>query len=155
MRRISKKKLIALFAIVLAIAIIAISVGLSRALKKEIIQVEHADAIYSALADAGIDNLKDYQVAALISRSYQCGGAYIWRHDYPNFIDAYLRYDGRYSLDDMYSSKPSIWMDAMNEWVSPNWPGAYRRRVSEWILFNTGEINYLEDGFDYSRYAWQ
>lgn len=132
-----------------------IPIDVVQSIKKEIIQVEHADAIYSALADAGIDNLKDYQVAALISRSYQCGGAYIWRHDYPNFIDAYLRYDGRYSLDDMYSSKPSIWMDAMNEWVSPNWPGAYRRRVSEWILFNTGEINYLEDGFDYSKYAWQ
>lgn len=132
-----------------------VPIDVVQSIKKEIIQVEHADAIYKALAEAGIDNLKDYQVAALISRSYQCGGGYIYGHRYPNFIDAYLRYNGKYSLDDMYSSKPSIWMDAMNEWVSPNWPGAYRRRVSEWILFNTGEINYLEDGFDYSKYAWQ
>ena len=44
MRRISKKKLVALFAIVLTIAIIAISVGLSRALKKEIIQVNIVDS---------------------------------------------------------------------------------------------------------------
>ena len=44
MRRISKKKLLILFAIVLIGVIIAISIGLSRALKKEIIQVNIVDS---------------------------------------------------------------------------------------------------------------
>ena len=44
MRRISKKKLLILFAIVLIGVIVAISIGLSRALKKEIIQVNIVDS---------------------------------------------------------------------------------------------------------------
>ena len=44
MRRISKKKLIILFTILIAIVAIAISIGLSRALKKEIIQVNIKDS---------------------------------------------------------------------------------------------------------------
>ena len=44
MRRISKKKLIILFTILIAIVAVAISIGLSRALKKEIIQVNIKDS---------------------------------------------------------------------------------------------------------------
>lgn len=114
------------------------------------------DSIRKGLADAGIDNIKDYQMTALISRCYNGGYGMIKGTDYA-FIPAYLKYNGKYQFDDIYSSNGSVWRDAMAHPVMPGSifeVGLKRRRVSEWKLFTTGEIDYFEGNFNPSRYAW-
>ena len=114
------------------------------------------DSIRKGLADAGIDDIKDYQMTALISRCYNGGYGMIKGTDYA-FIPAYLKYHGQYRYEDIYSNNGSIWHDAMSHPVMPNSifeVGLKRRRVSEWRLFTTGVIDYLESDFNPNRYAW-
>ena len=117
------------------------------------------DSIRKSLANSGIDDLKDYQIAALLSRSYQGIAWVISNGNYPNFVDSYLKYGGKYSFDEVYSSTPNMWNDAMKKPNYTNTPGdswgLYRRRLSEWKLFTTGEIDYypLSD-FDPYQYSW-
>lgn len=122
-------------------------------IKDDIIQ-SHYDKLIQSLNNAGIDNLKDYQLSALIVRSYNCGPGSIT----DSFIPVYLKYNGKYKLKDMYSSNPSLWTESMN---GPNYalypgdsPGLYSRRVGEWTLFVTGKVDYMENNFDASKYAW-
>lgn len=117
---------------------------------------KHIDYVKQSLAEAGIDDLKDYQIYALASQAYN-GGVTIVK-DNPNgydFISAYLRHNGEYSFDDVYKHQSSIWYDAMCRPYAPGtiWTGLARRRVSEWRLFTTGEIDFYEP-FDRDKYAW-
>lgn len=124
--------------------------------KEDILEENFGNAVNKCLSDAGIDNLKDYQVAALISRAYNGGPGWVCGGD-SNFVDAYKKHNGKYKLEDMYSSNSSIWTDAMNTPIRSLGvvlPGLQRRRAGEWIWFVTGEIDYLEGNFDSSKYAW-
>lgn len=128
------------------------------AIEDEIIN-ENIEGIRNSLANAGIDGLTDYQLAALVSRSYQGMAWVISNSNYPNFVDAYLKYNGQYKLEDMYTSTPNMWNDAMKRPNYTNTPGdswgLYRRRASEWKLFTTGEIDYYPLGdFDPSKFSW-
>lgn len=129
-------------------------------IEDEILENNFGATIKNCLASAGIDNLKDYQIAALISRAYNGGPAWVCSNSsYPNFVDSYKKYNGKYSLDDMYSSKGSIWTDSMNMPISSSgevYRGLQRRRAGEWVWFVTGEIDYFcDDGcFDPSKFAW-
>ncbi len=120
---------------------------------------ENLDSINRSLAENGIDDLKEYQLAALLSRSYQGPAWVIGGAGYPNFVDAYIKHNGKYSFEEVYSSESNIWNDAMKKPNYTNYPGdswgLYRRRLSEWKLFTTGEIDYypLSD-FDPSLYSW-
>ncbi len=120
---------------------------------------ENLDSINRSLAENGIDDLKEYQLAALLSRSYQGPAWVIGGAGYPNFVDAYIKHNGKYSFEEVYSSESNIWNDAMKKPNYTNYPGdswgLYRRRLSEWKLFTTGEIDYypLSD-FDPSIYSW-
>lgn len=117
------------------------------------------DKIKSDLAAKGIDGLKDYQILALASQSYNGGYVVIKDSVYGyDFITAYLKHNGKYSFEDIYKHQSSIWYDAMCRPYSPgtdNQLGLQRRRVSEWRLFTTGEIDYYPlNTFNPNEYAW-
>lgn len=117
------------------------------------------DEIKSDFAANGIDDLKDYQLLALASQVYNGGYTVIKNNKYGyDFISAYLKHNGRYSFDDIYKHESSIWYDSMCRPYAPgtgNQLGLQRRRVSEWRLFTTGEIDYYPlNTFDPSKYAW-
>ena len=103
--------------------------------------------------------MKDYQLMALVSQIYNGGYTVIENNKYGyGFIDAYKRYNGKYSFDDVYKNKGSIWYDSMCHPYSPGSDyefGLKRRRVSEWKLFTTGEIDfYPVSTFNPSDYSW-
>ena len=124
-------------------------------IEEEELDDNYGKAVNNCLSNAGIDDLKEYQVAALISRAYNGGPGRVCGSDY-NFVDAYKKHNGKYKLEDMYSGNSSIWTDSMNMPINPAWArvGLQRRRVGEWVWFVTGEMDYLESGFDPSKYAW-
>ena len=129
-------------------------------IEDEILDNNFGNTIKNCLASAGIDDLKEYQIAALISRAYNGGPAWVCSNSsYPNFVDSYKKYNGKYSLDDMYSSKGSIWTDSMNVPIRSSgsiYRGLQRRRAGEWVWFTTGKIDYFcDDGcFNPSKFAW-
>ena len=125
------------------------------AIEVEAMNNKCGNSIRSGLANAGIDDLKDYQITVLISRCYNGGYATISGGDY-SFIPAYLKYNGKYRLDEIYESSSGLWLDSMSHPVMPGSEFEYglkRRRLSEWKLFTTGEIDYFE-GFNSSAYVW-
>lgn len=136
----------------------AVSKDIVNKVEDEILN-NNLDSIKSSLAKYGIDGLKDYQIGALLSRSYQ-GIAWVVSNDnYPNFVDAYLKHNGKYKFEDAYSSESSIWTDAMKRPNYTNYPGdswgLYRRRLSEWKLFTTGQYDYFPlSELDPYKYSW-
>jgi len=115
------------------------------------------DNLRRQFAEEGIDDLADYQLLALVSRSYNCGPYSVLPGTSYSFVPAYLKYNGKYRLDDMYSNNGSIWSESMSIPIMPGSEftlGLQRRRVSEWILFTTGEVDYLESNFNPGKYAW-
>ena len=116
------------------------------------------ESIIRDLADAGIDNLKDYQINALTSQAYNGGYTVIKNNKYGyDFISNWKKYNGQYSFDDIYKNQGNLWYDSLCRPYGPgtaNEVGLQRRRVSEWMMFNTGEMDHLEQGFDPSKYAW-
>lgn len=139
------------------------SMGPGTRVSKEIVDAvetdvinENMDNFRTKFADEGIDDLTDYQLVALVSRAYNCGPYSVLSGTSYSFVDAYKKYNGKYRLDDMYSGNGSIWTDSMS---MPTMPGSQftlglqRRRASEWILFTTGEIDFL-DNFNPGQYAW-
>lgn len=139
------------------------SMGAGSKVSKEVVDAVEVDVINqnmdnfrSKFANEGIDDLTDYQLVALVSRAYNCGPYSVLSGTSYSFVDAYKKYNGRYRLDDMYSSSGSIWTESMNSPIMPGSQftlGLQRRRASEWILFTTGEIDYL-DNFNPGLYTW-
>lgn len=139
-------------------------VGPGTKISKEIIDAieveivnENMDNLRRQFAEEGIDDLADYQLLALVSRSYNCGPYSVLPGTSYSFVPAYLKYNGKYRLDDMYSNNGSIWSESMSIPIMPGSEftlGLQRRRVSEWILFTTGEVDYLESNFNPGKYAW-
>lgn len=128
------------------------------AIQAELIENAFGNPVRNALADAGIDNLKDYQINALISRAYNAGLYSVAPGTSYSFIPAYLKHNGSYRLDEFYGSINGIWSDSMSVPVTDGYgnlyPGLQRRRASEWIWFTTGEVNFLESNFNAGQYSW-
>ena len=110
------------------------------------IVTEDLDFIRSKVADEGI-SLNDNQIFALTSRKYNTGNI-------SGFVDVYKKYNGKFSLEEMNSSDSGIWSDYMSRPItgvgcdtccSSYLPGLGKRRVLEWILFNTGEYKTLDE----------
>ena len=123
------------------------------------VMMETYDDIKRDLALAGIDGLKDYQIMALVSQSYNGGYTVIKNNTYGyDFITNYKKYNGKYDYNDIYKHEGSLWYDSMCRPYSPgsaNELGLQRRRVSEWKLFNTGEIDFMPlSSFNPGDYAW-
>lgn len=118
-------------------------------IKNEILE-EKNDYISKKLSEAGIDGLKDYQMAVLISRYYNAPTTL--SGDY-GFIQYYQKYNGKYSYDDINSNSSSLWYDSFcHPWELEGFQlGLQRRRLSEWKLFTTGEIDYF-DGYTPEHY---
>lgn len=117
------------------------------------------DDIKADLSANGIDDLKEYQIFALASQVYNGGYTVIKDSSYGyDFISAYLKHKGKYKFDDIYKHESNIWYDSMCRPYGPGteWQlGLQRRRVSEWRLFTTGEIDFYPlSTFDPSKYAW-
>ena len=119
---------------------------------------ELRDSIKTDLANNGIDNLKDYQINALISQTYNGGYTVIKNNKYNyDFITVWKKYNGKYQFDDVYKNQGSLWYDSLCRPYAPgsvNEEGLKRRRVSEWMMFNDGTMDYLDNGFNSSEYAW-
>lgn len=141
------------------------NVQIGSRVSKEIINAIELDilddlveGIRRDLAVAGIDGLKDYQIYALASQAYNGGYTVIKNNDYGyDFITNWKKYNGKYSFDDIYKHQGSLWYDSLCRPYSPgsdNQVGLQRRRVSEWMMFNDGTMDHLEQGFDPSKYAW-
>ena len=116
-------------------------------IEEEILQRDLGDYILKSLADAGIDDFKEYQIAALISRAYNNGicliSDKICPDDFPDFITAYLKYKGNYDLNEMTNGQAGIWSESMSEYIRSSGeilPGLQKRRVWEWVFFCTGEL---------------
>lgn len=101
-------------------------------------------------------NLTDYQINALVSRSYNCGvnGAVSFLRGSPqlNFVNSYNKYWK--DTDDKFEEKDnnanfshSLYTQYMSEPVTSNgiyMYGLERRRKSEWTLFQTGYYDVLD-----------
>lgn len=129
-------------------------------IEEEILQRDHGDAVYKFLAEAGIDDLKEYQIAALISRSYNNGTCLVYDKycpdDYPDFVTAYLKYKGKYDVNEMKQRQDGIWSESMSEYIrsySTVLAGLQKRRVWEWVMFCTGELIDF-DSIDPDEYVW-
>ena len=135
------------------------------------VPIEFVDAIEERELQENLDfvksttsglNLKGYQIAALVSRCYNCGtsGALMTSRGSPamNFVNSYTTYwnesDDLYEAKDMnanfnhllytnYMSKPNT-----SNGVVSN--GLIRRRKSEWILFQSGYADVLDKWFSAS-----
>ncbi len=104
MRRISKKKLIILFTILVAIVAIAISIGLSRALKKEIIQVNIKDnegkiSEASLTIEGMIDEEYHYILLPRVVNNYVVDKYYVDDADMA-FENGFLDADSYYNSED-------------------------------------------------------
>ena len=121
-------------------------------IEREIIK-NHYDYVVSTLANNGIDSLKDYQIMALVSQDYNGTGVIVDAGEHVDFVSHWPLYKDTYKFEDIYEHKPSLWYDAL-AFPYKNGYGLRHRRVSEWILFTTGSIDYCEDNFDDSKYAW-
>lgn len=102
-------------------------------------------------------NLTDYQIHALVSRAYNCGvsGATGVRNG-KTFVQAYNEYWDQ-EKDDLYDGKNSaadfthlLYTKYMNQPTTSNgqyMAGLERRRKSEWILFQTGYYNVINQWY--------
>ena len=115
------------------------------AIKDEILQDDY-NYIVKKLAENGIDDLRDYQLGVLISRYYNSPVTF-YSGDY-NFIKYYKKYNGKYSYDEVNSKQEGLWASSICHPYAPGsqWElGLKRRRMSEWKLFTTGEIDYFDN----------
>lgn len=122
----------------------------------ELLENNFGTPVRNGLAEAGIDDLKDYQIDALISRAYNCGPYSVLAGTSYSFIPAYLKYKGNYTKDEMNKYIDGIWLDSMSIPITSNGQrllGLQRRRASEWIWFTTGEVDFLEN-FNAGQYVW-
>lgn len=99
--------------------------------------------------------LTDYQINALISRAYNCGtsGA-LGERNGKNFVEAYIAYWNQ-ETDDQFEEKDSnanfnhpLYTQYMNKPNTSNGvysKGLENRRKSEWILFQTGYYDKLDE----------
>ena len=103
-------------------------------------------------------NLKQYQINALVSRTYNCGldGALITERGNPlrDFVDSYKAYWNA-ETDDLYEKNPEAMEGNFNHALYRQYmsrpttsegkelPGLVRRRKSEWTLFQTGYYDVL------------
>lgn len=83
--------------------------------------------IKNMLANKGITDLKEYQIAALLSRSYNVGNV-------DGFASAWKAYGMTDALWDNYFSTPITSRGVLA-------PGLVKRRAAEWELFTTGNYN--------------
>lgn len=102
-------------------------------------------------------NLTEYQIHALVSRAYNCGvaGATGLRNG-KTFVQAYTAYWDQ-ERDDLYDEKNSaadfshkLYTQYMNKPVTSDGKylaGLERRRKSEWILFQTGYYNVINQWY--------
>ena len=120
---------------------------------------EIADCLASVKAKTSGLDLTQYQINALVSRSYNCGvaGAIDVERGSPSmdFVDSYNAYwnqerddlfeeksstpDFSHQLYEQYMKKPNTAKTANGSEFSP---GLERRRKSEWALFQTGYYGY-------------
>ncbi len=97
--------------------------------------------------------LQEYQIEALVSRAYNCGeyGALEGYEGTPTFKDAYNSYwkasDLKYKNKDQVNYDHKLYTEFMSIPTTSNgkyMPGLEKRRISEWLLFQTGYYDNLD-----------